>query len=364
VGHTSGDGAALLAAIIAHPDEDTPRLVYADWLDEQGGESNAARAELIRLQIAVASKGPPNTFSAVGLRGIEGLTPAEIALIRRFGDAEPAPDGWRFDLPAHEGAWYGNENSPDRFERGFLWWARFTDVPVFLAVAPELFVAAPITCVRFDKLTPASVRKLSASPYLRHVRQWDDRVAKRTDDMLVALAGSEHLVNLREINWDGPARGTKTTGVGVRALVTASAARAFKRMQFQMCDIGDMGLEAIASSPACAKLEFLHVWGNRFGPAGISALAAAPSRLTLGTLDLGSTHLTDDAVAPLVKAEWPRLIRLNLSGNEFTDHTAAALLESDFWPRSACKLYLRGRFSKTANKRLKAAFGDRADVDE
>lgn len=31
------DGDALLAAVIAHPDEDTPRLVYADWLDENAG---------------------------------------------------------------------------------------------------------------------------------------------------------------------------------------------------------------------------------------------------------------------------------------------------------------------------------------
>jgi uncharacterized protein (TIGR02996 family) len=34
---------ALYAAILAHPEEDTPRLMYADWLDEQGGGENAAR---------------------------------------------------------------------------------------------------------------------------------------------------------------------------------------------------------------------------------------------------------------------------------------------------------------------------------
>jgi uncharacterized protein (TIGR02996 family) len=28
------DGEALLKAIIADPDDDTPRLVFADWLDE------------------------------------------------------------------------------------------------------------------------------------------------------------------------------------------------------------------------------------------------------------------------------------------------------------------------------------------
>ncbi len=41
------DGEALLRAIIAHPDEDVPRLAYADVLDEQ---NEPARAEFIRLQ--------------------------------------------------------------------------------------------------------------------------------------------------------------------------------------------------------------------------------------------------------------------------------------------------------------------------
>jgi uncharacterized protein (TIGR02996 family) len=41
------DPDALLSAITANPDEDTPRLVYADWLDEHG---EAERAEFIRVQ--------------------------------------------------------------------------------------------------------------------------------------------------------------------------------------------------------------------------------------------------------------------------------------------------------------------------
>jgi uncharacterized protein (TIGR02996 family) len=38
---------ALLHAICTHPDDDTPRLVYADWLQEHGNEE---RAEFIRVQ--------------------------------------------------------------------------------------------------------------------------------------------------------------------------------------------------------------------------------------------------------------------------------------------------------------------------
>lgn len=45
---------ALLAAVIADPDADTPRLVYADWLDDHGGDAGRDRAEFIRVQVELA----------------------------------------------------------------------------------------------------------------------------------------------------------------------------------------------------------------------------------------------------------------------------------------------------------------------
>ena len=48
---TTDTGAALLKAIIANPDEDTPRLVYADWLQENGDDE---RAEFIRVQVQLS----------------------------------------------------------------------------------------------------------------------------------------------------------------------------------------------------------------------------------------------------------------------------------------------------------------------
>lgn len=50
------DGAALLAAVLREPDEDTPRLVFADWLDEH---DEPARAEFIRVQCEIARMGTP-----------------------------------------------------------------------------------------------------------------------------------------------------------------------------------------------------------------------------------------------------------------------------------------------------------------
>lgn len=45
------DEAALLQAVTERPTDDLPRLVYADWLEEQG---QSVRAEFIRLQCEIA----------------------------------------------------------------------------------------------------------------------------------------------------------------------------------------------------------------------------------------------------------------------------------------------------------------------
>src|SRR5436190_9976773 len=48
----SSEQLALWSAIRANPLDDTPRLVYADWLQEHGDDE---RAEFIRVQCAAAA---------------------------------------------------------------------------------------------------------------------------------------------------------------------------------------------------------------------------------------------------------------------------------------------------------------------
>jgi uncharacterized protein (TIGR02996 family) len=69
------DEDALLRAVIADPDDDAPRLIYADWLDEQG---ECERAEFIRVQIALVGM-PMNDERRPELRR------HERRLLRRFG---------------------------------------------------------------------------------------------------------------------------------------------------------------------------------------------------------------------------------------------------------------------------------------
>jgi uncharacterized protein (TIGR02996 family) len=75
------DELALLGAIIAHPDEDTPRLIFADWLQENG---QPERAEFIRVQIEL-SRLPDHKHQ----------TPHYRALLTRFRELIAAHrDGW------------------------------------------------------------------------------------------------------------------------------------------------------------------------------------------------------------------------------------------------------------------------------
>lgn len=44
---------SFVRAVVAEPDEDAHRLVFADWLEDQGGEANLARAEHIRTHCRI-----------------------------------------------------------------------------------------------------------------------------------------------------------------------------------------------------------------------------------------------------------------------------------------------------------------------
>lgn len=48
--------AVFLDAIRRKPDDTVTRLVYADWLDEQGGKANAAKSAFLRYQCAFAAQ--------------------------------------------------------------------------------------------------------------------------------------------------------------------------------------------------------------------------------------------------------------------------------------------------------------------
>lgn len=70
--HTHERYLALLAAVRANPADDLPRLVLADWLDEQG---EGGRAELVRYQVATG--GVADVYGR--LRGFAGDAPPGVS---------------------------------------------------------------------------------------------------------------------------------------------------------------------------------------------------------------------------------------------------------------------------------------------
>lgn len=56
-GRALTDEAAFLNAILENPEDDAPRLVYADWLDEQGDPASEVKAGFLRSTAALSVAG-------------------------------------------------------------------------------------------------------------------------------------------------------------------------------------------------------------------------------------------------------------------------------------------------------------------
>jgi uncharacterized protein (TIGR02996 family) len=113
------DEGALLRAVIAEPDDDAPRLIYADWLDEHG---QSERAEFIRVQVAAA--GLPRDD-----KRLRRLWRIERQLLARNRET------WT--------AWLWPVSCGERFVRGFVEYVTCRASPL-LSYGAELFTLAPI----------------------------------------------------------------------------------------------------------------------------------------------------------------------------------------------------------------------------
>src|SRR5262245_12683180 len=113
----------FLADIIANPDDDTPRLVFADWLDENG---QAERAEFIRVQVERA-KLPKWEAAKVRLRLLER------ELLKKHGKA------WVAELPKVKGVTWGG------FRRGFVAEAKLATFAALRKI--DGWSAAPVEAV-------------------------------------------------------------------------------------------------------------------------------------------------------------------------------------------------------------------------
>ena len=371
----------LLAAIRANPDDDTPRLVYADALEERG---ELARAMLIRLQCRLAVLPPWEREAADARR--------EVA--RLLADHGAA---WRAELPALDGvAW-------TTFARGFVDGARVDTVPELYQHAGALRDAAPIERVElavFDETD--SARPPDGLPWLRglritrtwrhfHVAQRRSLAAVPTElelvlpngggpQELIAARGDQPLHKLVLVGEhtgavEAVAQLAQTPGaMALRELVVGTKfvdhdtgyyddptlrvagaerlARA-KLDRIEVLDVSrqrveDDGLVALVGSlprlrrlvarscevvdldwllaDAGTPLATLDLGGNTIGDAGARAIAGAPRLAQLASLELDTCEISGAAVQALVESPlWQTLRVLDLSRNPLGVDGALAL---------------------------------------
>ena len=154
------DDPAFIRMIAAAPDDDAPRLVYADVLEERGDPAGVARAEFIRVQCEKARLVPD--------------TPRSRELWFREAALFDWARAWRAELPAVRGLQYGG------FRRGFIDDVYVHDAEAFFRSAGLVFDRLPLRRLEIrDHLADALRERLSAvegMAYVQVFRSWPPRL--------------------------------------------------------------------------------------------------------------------------------------------------------------------------------------------
>jgi len=366
---------ALLEGIAAAPDDDAPRLVYADLLLSRGDRLG----ELIQVQCALA-RSPGGASEALAPPAVRELRRRQRALLRAHAPRwQAAAD---LGLARHE------------VRRGFLAHGAMPLVH-FLARQDALFAAAPLLeslDLAFDDHLPLSpqYQALLASPHLGRLRAlslaWNPAEAPvlavqlaeapslarlrslelvapdrytvwtaaerayesaRYTPAVARLATSPHLAGLRRLRLAraplGPAGAEALAGArfrlrelslwtspveeeGAAALAAAPALDGIEHLGMVHCRVGVAGARAIGAAPGLGQLRALDLRQNRLGQRGGVAFAEGARLTALETLSLWGAGIGDAGAAALVDSPVAaRLARLNLRSNAITDAGAARI---------------------------------------
>ncbi len=152
----------------------------------------------------------------------------------------------------------------------------------------------------FGRVTPAALREIVASPYLRNLAEWN-------------LIGSP------------------IGDAGMIALCESPLANSLTAVSFPNTEIGDSGLRALVRSPIFANMNSpsLNLMMNRIGDAGVQTLAESENLLRYRELVLRENHCGDGAAAGLAASEFAaNLTYVDFWKNHLGDPGAVALAES------------------------------------
>jgi uncharacterized protein (TIGR02996 family) len=317
------DEQPFLDAILARYPDDGPRLVYADWLDENGDPD---RAELVRVQLALAR--------------LPDDHPRRTELADRQTELhETVADAWTARLGGLAAGVEFRRGVPDAVTVG---------AEEFLAHGDELFRLAPV--VRRVRLTDVAraMPRLIDCPTLARVRELDlfgNDLGNGGVELLVrsaylgglnaldlgfngldlagvrALARASTLPNL----WDLALNDNRQlTGDAVRLLADSPFLAGLRSLDLSGNDVHDAGVRALVESRSLSRLAGLKLTDNPIGDSGVSALAGSGLfRRMLARepqIDLRATGVGPAGAAVLARAlpRFARLRRLDVSGNRLT----------------------------------------------
>jgi uncharacterized protein (TIGR02996 family) len=334
--------AALEAAVRANAEADAPRLVYADWLDENGDPDRAA---FIRTQVALWDKHPADADYVDLLERQE-----ELDLLGVRERLKPR-------LP-RELAFNGD--NPDSFARGFPFFAGESRAPGSAAVLRE-------RARRLRDQLPALFRDTT----VRGLRcsSWSWGYGSELDVIFSApeiaglealwvgdrALGNEHVVSAVQSILNSGARNLQWLGLTdvscnvAELLAGVTGGPPLRRFQgsFFYCSEEHMeklfasawfcGLHRIEVSSedwadewmvrALTHLAELHTLETTFGTEALAVLPELGPFRTLGRLRLGAT-LRDGGETALARARMPRLSVLELERCELGDREVATLARS------------------------------------
>jgi uncharacterized protein (TIGR02996 family) len=346
----------FLADIVANIDDDTPRLVYADWLAENGQDD---RAEFIRVQVQRARL---PAWDAAQVR----LRLREQELMKQHGDA------WLAELPAVEGAkWEG-------FRRGIVAEVSFASFEAMRANAHACRAAAPVEAVtvRWPRRREAAqdgapiaelrelsltgrpdgegeIARLAGSPQLATLRILTARGLWA--DGLRRLVASPHLARLRALRLPSNNLGNP----GILAMIRAAALTALEELDLSGRGVSERynedptvsrpGMESLAGWPGLATVRSLLLSGNDLGRASLRTLLRSPHAGALKELSLRGGRLDGQAMAELRGARPElRLEALDLGDNVLKElgveylATAPCLRELKALALDRCEIPLGG----------------------
>ena len=283
--------------IAAEPHDDVPRLVFADWLQENGRE---ARAEFIRVQIDLSRMGEDDPDRAELARREERLFRKNR---KRWGKELP----YRF--------------RSDRYERGFVVGRMPGSLDGFLRAADETEALIPSWALDWWWPTTPAEGWQDLRAFDRVVRL-SLRWSHRDEPALDPFTACEHWRNLASLH----VRDARIQPEQLAVLLAAGHTPRLEELDLNNSLLNETTVAALAESDTWGRLRHLGLHGLMARPPLVEELTAAGSPGELLSLDLSNTHIGDEGVERLLTwSHLPKLRSLSLASAGLTDVGATAL---------------------------------------